>query len=94
MASARARALAMRRPKSSHQSGDPTAAPSSLKLADTFQLHPGKLSGPKDCDVVHAGMTSVLLRLTTRPLRLRPWTTAERKKLTAGAVPAKIPSSR
>ena len=68
--------------------------PSSLKLADPFQLDPVKLSSPKDCDVVHAGMTSVLLRLAARPIRLRPWRRAERKKLTAGAVPAQMPSSR
>ena len=46
MASIRARDLAMRQ-RSSHQSGGPTAAPSSLKLADPFQLQPGKLPNPK-----------------------------------------------
>ena len=38
------------------------AAPSNLKLASPFQQNPGKLSGPKDCDEVQGGMTSVLLR--------------------------------
>ena len=44
--------------------------------------------------MVHAGITSVLPRLTTKPMRLRPRIRAARKKVTAGAVPAQRPSSR
>ena len=48
MASIRARALRTRRPRrSSHQAGEPIAAPSNLKLAVPFQMHPGKKVRPK-----------------------------------------------
>ena len=56
IASKSARALLTRRSRrSSHHSGVPMAAPSSLKLAVLFQLHPGKQSCPKDCEEVQGG---------------------------------------
>ena len=92
MASRRARALPTRRlRRASQESVVPMAAPRSLKEADSFQVQPGKLLGPKVCDAVQAGMTSVLLRLTTSPIRERPLVKEERKKLTAGAEPAQKP---
>ena len=95
MADKRALALPTRRPRSpSHHSSDPTGAPKSLKLEVLFQEHPWKSPGQKDWADEHAGMTSVLSKLTVSPTRRKPSMRAVRKQWTAGAEPAQKPSSR
>ena len=73
MADKRARALPMRRPRSSsHHASDPTGAPKSLKLEVPFHELPWKSAGQKDWASEHAGMTSVLSKLTVSPMRRKP----------------------
>ena len=70
LADNRARALPMRRPRSSsHHASDPTGARKSLKLEVPFDEHPWKSAGQKDWASGHAGMTSVLSKLTVNPMR-------------------------
>ena len=65
-----------------------------MKLEVPFHEHPWESAGQKDCASEHAGMTSVLSKLTVSPMRRKPSVRAERKQRTAGAEPAEKPSSR
>ena len=91
----RARALPTRRPRSSsHHASGPIGAPKSLKSEVLFHEHPWKSAWQKDWASGHAGMTSVLSKLTVSPMRRTPSVRAERKQRTATEEPAQKPSSR
>ena len=65
-----------------------------MKLEGLFHEHPWKSAGQKDWASEHAGMTSVLSKLTVSPVRRKPSVRAERKQRTAAEDPAQKPSSR